>query len=485
MTAAPPGIAGVFRRPFREQVAFFRGKLGTLVPTGTWRDMLREAHDRGFMVAGAQSADLLADLAAAVDAAIAEGESLETFRARFREIVARHGWTGWTGEGSAAGRAWRTRVIYRTNLATSYAAGRWAQLQAFPVWIYRHGGSLEPRPQHLAWDRMALPREHPFWRTHYPPNGWGCSCYVVGAGSPDAARIMGGDPDRRPPAGWDARDAKGRLPGVDEGWDYAPGATVEQAVRAAAAKMDAWPEPIAEAFLAAQPEPVQAAIRAERARVAKPPPPPLSYPPPPADPAAADRAFLAWVRRTQPGGVPATPILPHPGLTEPQTRAVVAYTGAAYQELNRALRRAGRPGRVPKTWRPMVDVLDRALEALPPAPGTVWRGGWLFGPSWDRVKRLREGQFVQFVAYTSTSRNPNHYRGTQEQFVNMRIAQASGRDVAPLSQHPYEQETLIPRGRVFVVRRKTIMPTGAVDLDLEEVRPDEVRGKVVRLSMEG
>ncbi|MCX7685539.1 MAG: phage head morphogenesis protein [Acetobacteraceae bacterium] len=246
-------LGGVFRRPFREQVAFFRGKLGELVPTATWRDMLRDQHDRAFMVAGAQSADLLADLAAAVDRAIAGGEGPDAFRRRFREIVARSGWTGRTGEGTRAGEAWRTRVIYRTNMATSCAAGRHAQLQEFPVWIYRHGGSREPRPEHLAWNGLALPRDHPFWRTHYPPNGWGCSCYVTGASSAETARLRGGDPDRAPPAGRDARDARGLLPGVEEGWDYAPGATVAQAVRAAAAKTVAWPYEIGKAYMDAVP----------------------------------------------------------------------------------------------------------------------------------------------------------------------------------------------------------------------------------------
>lgn len=232
---ATPDIAAVLRRPFDEQVAFFRGKLGNLVPTATWRDIMRSAHDRAFMVAGAARADLLADLAAAVDKAISDGESLDAFRARFGEIVRRHGWQGWTGDDretpdapGGPGYAWRTRVIYRTNLSTSYAAGRLAQLRAagYPLWVYRHGGSLDPRPQHLAWDGLTLPPDHPFWRTHYPPSAWGCSCYVVGARSAEGAARLGGKPGyTAPPEGWDVRDAKGRLPGVDEGWDYMPGGT--------------------------------------------------------------------------------------------------------------------------------------------------------------------------------------------------------------------------------------------------------------------
>lgn len=225
---AEPSLQAVLRLPFAEQVAFFRQKLGHLVPTATWRDLMRSAHDRAFMVAGAAKADLLADLAAAVDKAIADGESLDAFRARFGEIVRRHGWQGWTGSESQAGRNWRTRVIYRTNMATSYAAGRLAQLQGYPLWVYRHSGAEHPRLQHKAWDGLTLPADHPFWQTHYPPNGWGCGCRVVGARDARGAARLGARPGyTAPPPGWDAPDAKGRLPGIDDGWEYQPGASVQ------------------------------------------------------------------------------------------------------------------------------------------------------------------------------------------------------------------------------------------------------------------
>lgn len=121
-------LGATFGKPFKEAVAAFRLRLGNLVPTAKWDDLWQEQHDRAFMVAGATKADLLADLAAAVDKAISRGTSLEEFRADFRRIVEERGWHGWTGEDSEAGKAWRTRVIYRTNMRTSYAAGRMAQL---------------------------------------------------------------------------------------------------------------------------------------------------------------------------------------------------------------------------------------------------------------------------------------------------------------------------------------------------------------------
>ncbi|TXF11920.1 phage minor head protein [Pelomicrobium methylotrophicum] len=230
-------LSAVFRSPFDEQVAFFRGKLDTLVPTAKWDDLWKSQHDRAFMVAGAAQADLLADLAAAVDKAISEGETLDAFRARFREIIQRHGWAGFTGDDrrtpddrGGAGMAWRTRIIYQTNLSTSYAAGRLAQLKeaGFRLWVYRHSGSEHPRLQHLAWNGLTLPADHPFWQTHYPPSGWGCRCRVVGANGPEGVKRLGGDPSYdTPPAGWNTIDPEtGEPPGIDKGWGYMPGASV-------------------------------------------------------------------------------------------------------------------------------------------------------------------------------------------------------------------------------------------------------------------
>lgn len=238
-------VSAALKRPFPEQVAALRLRLGNLVPTQAWDDLRGVEHDRGFMVAGAMKADLLAELAAAVDAAVAGGESLEQFRLRFREIVATHGWHGWTGEGTKAGEAWRTRVIYRTNTATTYAAGRWAQLKegGFPFWVYRHGNSREPRLQHLAWDHLVLSADDPFWQSHYPPNGWGCSCYAVGARSEAGARRVGGDPSKPFDPAWRDVDPKtGEPVGISKGWGHAPGSTIADTVTSLRAKLDQLPE---------------------------------------------------------------------------------------------------------------------------------------------------------------------------------------------------------------------------------------------------
>lgn len=217
-----------FNQPFAEQLDFFRKKLN--LPTEAWDDIERAAHDRAFMVAGAQGADLLEDLRGAVDEAIERGTGLGAFRKNFKRIVAERGWTGWTGEGTKGGEAWRTKVIYQTNMATSYAAGRWKQLndpallKVLPYWQYHHNDSvITPRPLHVSWDGLTLPPDHPFWQTHFPPNGWGCQCWVTAVSKEKFMRAVA--------AGRGPANAPTGTEGIDKGFDYAPGANANTPLR--------------------------------------------------------------------------------------------------------------------------------------------------------------------------------------------------------------------------------------------------------------
>ncbi len=253
MDRQPSAISGVFKRPFAEQTAYFRGKLGKLVPTAKWDDIAKEGHDHAFMVAGAAKADLLTDLAASVDRSISEGKTLEAFRKDFMTTIQRNGWQGFTGDESTARRAWRTRIIYTTNATTSYNAGRYAQIKegGFTYKIYHHNDIAQhPRPQHLAWDGLTLPEDHPFWDTHSPQNGWGCHCYISGARSEAGAKRLGGDSQKPLPGDWDAVDPKtGEPVGIDKGWGYAPGKSVADEVRKMAAKTRQWDYTIAKAYM--------------------------------------------------------------------------------------------------------------------------------------------------------------------------------------------------------------------------------------------
>ncbi|MBN0335839.1 hypothetical protein JTM71_34265, partial [Pseudomonas aeruginosa] len=136
---------------FREQIAFFEAKN----PSVNYATVRGAAHDQSFVSAGAHRADLVADLYAVVRQAIRDGLTLEEFQKDYYAVLDNYGWE------PAGGRAWRAQVIYRTNLRTSYAAGRYAQLQAVkatrPYWGYHHSDAVEhPRELHLAWDGLHI-----------------------------------------------------------------------------------------------------------------------------------------------------------------------------------------------------------------------------------------------------------------------------------------------------------------------------------------
>jgi hypothetical protein len=232
----PRGDKGSFKLPFQEQIDFFNQK--NPLPSQHYDDILKAAHDKAFIVAGAAKADLVNDFYNAVGKAAKEGKTIDWFRKEFDNIVKKHGWTGWTGEGSAAGVAWRTRVIYQTNLSTSYAAGRWAQLHdpdllaVRPYWKYIHNDTVaHPRELHQSWNGTVLPHDHPWWATHFAPNGWGCRCRIMAV----RAKEYKGHP--APNDGTyqftDRNGVSHTLPkGVDYGFDYAPGASTAQSLTA-------------------------------------------------------------------------------------------------------------------------------------------------------------------------------------------------------------------------------------------------------------
>jgi hypothetical protein len=222
--------------PPREAMRFFAGKVN--VGTQRWDDVWKAGHTRAFMVAGVQADDVLQGVRGALDKAIRDGTTLAEFRRDLGPLMQRLGWEA-KGKGYAA---WRTRLVYETNLRSSYAAGQYEQqtdpdvLALVPIWRYRHSGALDPRPEHVRWDGLTLRHDDAWWTSHYPPNGWGCGCWVEPLTERQAARGAGkgGRNDQglhQAPEilrrSW-TDPASGRTDmvplGIDPGWDYNVGA---------------------------------------------------------------------------------------------------------------------------------------------------------------------------------------------------------------------------------------------------------------------
>jgi hypothetical protein len=217
--------------PFQEAIDFLRSKVN--LPTRRWDDVTRQGQVRGFTVAGIARDDMLSDFMAALLTARTAGTGFNEFRKSFDEIVDRTGWKfnakGGTDEER---REWRAGIIYRTNMRTSYMAGRWKQLTDPDVLKYRpylqyvHSRALHPRLLHLHWDGLVLATIDPAWRYMFPPNGWGCGCDVKALSERDLKRLGKSGPDEAPDlTPYESVDPSTgypelRYPGIDRGWDY-------------------------------------------------------------------------------------------------------------------------------------------------------------------------------------------------------------------------------------------------------------------------
>ncbi len=176
--------------PPEEAIAFFRQK-GYKIGFD-WRDVWQQEHQAAFTVAKAMQLDILRDIRAAVDGALADGTTLADFRKNLKPLLVQKGWWGradmedpLTGEvkNVQLGSTRRLKTIYDTNLRTAHSEGQWERIQAskqsFPYLQYDGNNSEHPRLQHSAWDGMVLPVNDPFWQSHMPIKDYGCKCRVI------------------------------------------------------------------------------------------------------------------------------------------------------------------------------------------------------------------------------------------------------------------------------------------------------------------
>ena len=250
MATAPTIRLGVMEP--RDAVAVFQQR-GQLETTYSWQDLWHHEHARAFTVSRLANTQLLEQMRAEIDAAIKNGTRFEEFAKAMRPRLEAAGWWGKrevieasTGEiHTTTFDPQRLRLIYDTNTRQAYAAGRWQRAERsahrFPFLLYRTAQDERVRASHRRWNNLVLPIDHPFWDTHYPPNGWRCRCmaFPVDQRDIDRRRAAGEDlrtdpPDQGPPVEFVNRRT-GRVssvpPGIDPGFDYNPG-KINQAERA-------------------------------------------------------------------------------------------------------------------------------------------------------------------------------------------------------------------------------------------------------------
>jgi SPP1 gp7 family putative phage head morphogenesis protein len=147
---------------------------------------------KAFGVAKLMNVAVLDDVRKSLVKAQREGLPLDAWKKQITPELKKAGWWGRqdvtnpkTGktENVLTGSPWRLETIYRTNMATSFQAGRMAQqLQLAnrrPYWQYITVGDGRTRPSHSELHgKVVLASNRAFWDAHYPPNGYNCRCRV-------------------------------------------------------------------------------------------------------------------------------------------------------------------------------------------------------------------------------------------------------------------------------------------------------------------
>lgn len=101
-------------------------------------------------------------------------------------------------------------TIFRTQTAAAYNAGRWNIVNdsdtAPYIWGFQYctAHDRRVRPEHRLLEGVRLPKDDPFWKRYFPPNGWNCRCTVLEIWNDEETAcedfgITGVDPRKRSP----------------------------------------------------------------------------------------------------------------------------------------------------------------------------------------------------------------------------------------------------------------------------------------------
>ena len=204
--AQPPSAVASFAADYTDAIEWVRGKAA----------MSRDAFDtlaaaeqaRAFTVAGVTDEVVLGRIQDRVQAAVAQGLTLEAFAGQIAGIL------------DAAGldklNPWHAETLFRTNVQDAYGAGRWQQFNAPGVkehitgYEYIAVGDDRTRYSHAAMSGRRFPADSAVWQQWWPPNGFNCRCIVIAIFAIDKDQSMErGAADEKPDAGFSRNPAAG------------------------------------------------------------------------------------------------------------------------------------------------------------------------------------------------------------------------------------------------------------------------------------
>ena len=183
-------IAALFKLTPKEAVEYLQGR-GQLAQTFSWQDMWQEERAHQFTVSRLANLDLLQAIRDGITQNVNGDLSRRDWMKNTQALLEQAGWWGRnevldpaTGETVITTfDPARLKLIFDTNTRMAYSAGLWQRIErnkkTHPYIRYITKRDEKVRLSHRAWDNLTLPVDHPFWKTHFPPNGWRCRCRAM------------------------------------------------------------------------------------------------------------------------------------------------------------------------------------------------------------------------------------------------------------------------------------------------------------------
>ncbi len=205
---------------FVEAIAWARARKAAL-PDDYYGPRFRELRARARTISGLAAVDQIQAVLDALDGVLARGGTFRDFKRAVDE-----------GGVEARLPAHRLALIFRTNIQSAYAAGRWRQAEAGkearPYLMYLAVNDARTRPSHRAMHGHIARVDDPWWKTHHPLNGFNCRCTTRTLTEAEARRRG----IKAPPAA-----------APDPGWDYNPGMDAERGLAESARRKKAEAHP--------------------------------------------------------------------------------------------------------------------------------------------------------------------------------------------------------------------------------------------------
>jgi SPP1 gp7 family putative phage head morphogenesis protein len=160
---------------FQEAVAAWRKRVP--VTEDELAQLTEELRDLAFNVAGITQADMVTQVYQALDSAIANGDSFDTFKANIADRLGE----SWSEDAQAPS----LETVFRTNVQTAYNDGRDSIIsndaikESHPY--LRYDAILDDRTSDICAELndTTLPQDDEFWDSHRPPMHFNCRCILT------------------------------------------------------------------------------------------------------------------------------------------------------------------------------------------------------------------------------------------------------------------------------------------------------------------